>query len=69
MRLLHLGWCDERLCLWGETSEDEAQVDATGSELLLRACRAGALVDLLDERGIDLQHEPETLVAWLPTVG
>jgi len=69
MRLPHLGWCDDRLYLWGETSDDEARVDATGSALLPWGCRAGALVDLLDERGIDLQSEPETLVAWLPTVG
>jgi len=68
MRLFHLGWWEGRLHLWGETSDDEAQVDATGSELLPRACRGEALVDLLDERGIALQNEPETLVAWLPTV-
>lgn len=68
MRLFHLGWCDDRLCLWGETSDDEAQVDAPESEMLPRACRAEALVDLLDERGLGGEHEPETLVVWLPTV-
>jgi Superfamily II DNA/RNA helicases, SNF2 family len=68
MRLFHLGWRGDRLCLWGETSEDEAQVNAPESEMLSRACRAEALVDLLDERGIKLQNKPETLVAWLPTM-
>jgi len=67
MRLFHLGWEDGQLYLWGETSDDEAQVDASDSAVLSRACRAGALADMLNERGIDLGAESETLVAWLPT--
>ncbi|MFB6272183.1 MAG: hypothetical protein ABEL51_04725, partial [Salinibacter sp.] len=68
MRLFHLGWWENQLYLWGETSDDEAQVDAPESEMLPRACRGETLVDLLDERGLGGEHEPETLVGWLPTV-
>lgn len=68
MHLFHVGWENDRLFLWGETSEVEFQVDKAGAGELTRACRTDTLVELLDEHGIAPQPESKKLVAWLPTV-
>jgi SNF2 family DNA or RNA helicase len=68
MRLFHLGWLNGHLHLWGETSETDIQIEEPSAEQLPRACRAAVLADLLHEKDLDSTHEPETLIAWLPTV-
>ena len=67
MRLFHLGWVNGHLHLWGETSDADVQTDDS-PDLSPRACRADALTHLLEERGLQSVHEPETITAWLPTV-
>ena len=68
MRLIHLGWWNDQLYLWAETSDEEFRVGEPEPGHLIRACRGDVLTDLLDERGWAVDEEPDTLVAWLPTV-
>ena len=68
MLLLHVGWWNGRLYLWGETSEEDLQVDEPDPGHLPRACRADVLADLLHERQGSVDGETDTLAAWLPTV-
>lgn len=68
MRLFHLGWWDDQLYLWGETSDEEAQVEASDSTMLPRACRGEPLIKALESvyeiasaEGIALFETEETL--------